>query len=82
MGLPGATSPSERSTAFDHLFGVIENVATYGNRLGDEFTDDVGLSYFTKLIREPPYLKQRDGKSPFFEFSEHFYDDLYRQIWC
>jgi hypothetical protein len=67
--------------SFDHLFTVMENVVTYGERLGDEFTDDVGLSYYKEQIREPPYLSERDGRSPFFDFVEFFYVHLHALIW-
>jgi hypothetical protein len=67
--------------SFDYLFTVIENVVTYGERLGDEFTDDVGLTYYKELIRRPPYLKERDGRSPFFDFIKAFHGQLHALIW-
>jgi hypothetical protein len=67
--------------SFDHLFTVIENVVTYGARLGDEFTHDVGLSYYTEQIRAPPYLRKKDGQSPFLDFVKTFYKDLQPLIW-
>jgi hypothetical protein len=67
--------------SFDHFFTALKNVVAYGNRLGDEFTDDLGLSYYIGLIREPPYLKTRNGMSPIVDFVKFFYEDLHRLIW-
>lgn len=66
--------------AFDHFFTAITNVITYGTRLGEEFTEDVGLSYYKDLIRSPPYMSHR-GMSPFFDFVRKFYPELCELIW-
>jgi hypothetical protein len=67
--------------SFDHFFSAIANIVTFGARLGDEFTDDVGLSYYKDLIRSPPYLKWRSDTSPLFDFVKTFYPELCDLIW-
>jgi len=67
--------------SFDRFFTVIERVITYGRRLGEEFTADVGLTYYTKLIRDPPYLPSDGGQSPLKPFIARFYEELHELIW-
>lgn len=67
--------------SFDHFFTVVTNVLTYGDRLGEEFTKDVDLFYYTDLIRSPPYMSQRGRVSPLFPFVERFYPELCARIW-
>jgi hypothetical protein len=68
--------------SFDHLFTTMENIVTYGVRLGDEFTQDVGLSYYIEQIRRPPYLRDdKQGLSPFSGFVKRFFEDLHGLIW-
>jgi hypothetical protein len=66
--------------SFDHFFTVVTNVLTYGDRLGDEFMEDVGLSYYTDLIRSPPYMSH-PRTSPLFGFVKTFYPELCALIW-
>jgi hypothetical protein len=66
--------------SFDHFFTVITNVMTYGARLGEEFTEDVGLSYYKDLIRLPPYMPH-ESTSPLFDFVKMFYPELCGLIW-
>jgi len=67
---------------FDHFFSVIENIVRYGDRLGDEFIEDVGLGYHIELIKEPPYLGQLVGQSPLYDFISAYYSKLSEFIWA
>jgi len=67
--------------SFDRFFTEIETFIIYGRRLGEEFIEDMGLTYYVRLIRKPPYLHSDDGASPLKPFIAAFYEELHKLIW-